>query len=201
MIDAHTALLDKPALAPGQHATQPLIQDKIMAEFKLDRLPDYQEETLIAEVRRVADIIVTDKISRTEFDEHGLIGSSGLRKRFGSWQAVLEKAGLGHRYCEPSYSPQTMRHPPATFRTRNSLRSWQVFHVSPVRVVSRNPSSPSTRTLTRTISLVDLDHGVLRSKWLAYNRAPVARDILTRSVSRTCSRSGPIMVVLPSIGK
>ena len=77
-----------------------------MDEFKLDRLPDHEEETLIAEVQRVAGIIVADKITRTEFDEYGLISSSGLGQRFGSWQAVLEKAGLGHRYCEASYSPK-----------------------------------------------------------------------------------------------
>ena len=66
--------------------------------FKLDFLESYDDEALIAEIRRVAELVATAKLTRVEFEKHARIGATILRRRFGSWKAALELAGLGERF-------------------------------------------------------------------------------------------------------
>ncbi|MDX8125660.1 HNH endonuclease [Methylomonas sp. OY6] len=73
-----------------------------MNKFLIDRLPDHQEETLLSEIRRVADLIDSEFITISEFDQHARISASGLGQRFGSWSKALQKAGLSHRFCRPT---------------------------------------------------------------------------------------------------
>lgn len=77
-----------------------------MIKFELNRLLDHREETLIAEIQRVANLIDSPIIRQSDFDKISCITSSGLAKRFGGWRRALERAGLVHRACEPSYSPR-----------------------------------------------------------------------------------------------
>lgn len=67
-------------------------------KFELDRLPDYSDEALLAELRRVANIAGTSKLTITEFAKHSKAGVTTFRRRFGSWPAALEAAGLSHLY-------------------------------------------------------------------------------------------------------
>jgi hypothetical protein len=67
-------------------------------KFELDRLPDYSDEALLAELRRVACIAGTSKLKIAEFTKHSKAGITTYRRRFGSWPAALEAAGLPHLY-------------------------------------------------------------------------------------------------------
>src|SRR6185312_5113193 len=66
--------------------------------FELNQLVEYTDEAILAELRRVAELVVHDgAITIPEFEKHGRVGVSTVRRRFGSWYIALEKAGLGSR--------------------------------------------------------------------------------------------------------
>jgi len=69
-----------------------------MPRFELDRLISYDDEALLAELRRVAALVDSPHLSASAFDKHSKAHSSGIRRRFGGWQQALERAGLGDRY-------------------------------------------------------------------------------------------------------
>jgi 5-methylcytosine-specific restriction endonuclease McrA len=69
-----------------------------LTTFELNRLLDYDEQSIIAELRRVANIITTPALTGRAFDKLSKVDSSTIRRRFGGWRNGLEKAGLGHRY-------------------------------------------------------------------------------------------------------
>lgn len=69
-----------------------------MERFELDRLTSYDDESLIAEVRRVAALVPHEKMTEAAFNEHGRVHSSTLRKRFGAWKEILIAAGLAQRH-------------------------------------------------------------------------------------------------------
>ncbi|WP_306534980.1 homing endonuclease associated repeat-containing protein [Geobacter sp.] len=67
-------------------------------QFELKRLPDYTDETLISEIRRVAELVKHPTISRTEFQKHSRVHTSTLEKRFGCWESAMNAAGLSDRF-------------------------------------------------------------------------------------------------------
>lgn len=69
--------------------------------FEMDRLVSYDDANILAELRRVAEILPPGPISREAFNERASMSEGTLRKRFGSWKAALEAAGLGDRYTRP----------------------------------------------------------------------------------------------------
>lgn len=69
-----------------------------MPMFELDRLISYDDEALLAELRRVAALVDSPFLSASAFDKHSKAHSSGIRRRFGGWRQALERAGLGDRY-------------------------------------------------------------------------------------------------------
>lgn len=66
--------------------------------FELDRLVSYDDDSLLAELRRVADLVPGRSFSRTEFDKLSRTSSSTIVRRLGGWQEALQRAGLGDRY-------------------------------------------------------------------------------------------------------
>src|SRR5204863_3028392 len=54
--------------------------------------------SIIAEIRRVAQLVPGKYLSVSSFDSLSRIHSSTLRKRFGGWRQALDAAGLGHRF-------------------------------------------------------------------------------------------------------
>ena len=79
-----------------------------MTKFRLDRLTDYSDEAILAEIRRVAKEIGGDSLPRTKFRSEARVGVTTIRRRFGSWEAALNCAGLGHLHNkrpDPSVSP------------------------------------------------------------------------------------------------
>lgn len=69
-----------------------------MAKFELDRLISYDDEALLAELRRVATLVDLPFLLRSAFDKVSKAHSSVFVRRFGGWQQALELAGLGDRY-------------------------------------------------------------------------------------------------------
>jgi hypothetical protein len=69
-----------------------------MSVFETDRLLDYGDEALLAEVRRVAALVPDPVLSRARFDAQARVCSATVAQRFGGWAAALAKAGLAARY-------------------------------------------------------------------------------------------------------
>ena len=73
-------------------------------DFKINRLSDYSNESLIAELRRVAELVKFEPITRQLFAKHSKASTSTFIRRFGGWQQALESAGLGDRYSGKTVS-------------------------------------------------------------------------------------------------
>src|SRR3989338_1490919 len=52
------------------------------------------DEGLLDDIKRVAELLKEDTISRSEYDKHGKFSSDTPKRRFGSWKKALQKAGL-----------------------------------------------------------------------------------------------------------
>ncbi len=63
-------------------------------KFELTTLDEYSDESLLAELRRVAESLQDQRLTRDRFDSLGRVHSSTLHKRFGSWTEALDKAGI-----------------------------------------------------------------------------------------------------------
>lgn len=62
--------------------------------FELKTLTDYSDESVLAEIRRIASDFKGKKLTRKEFDRISRVHSSTLGRRFGSWTNALDKAGI-----------------------------------------------------------------------------------------------------------
>src|SRR5437899_1382997 len=77
-----------------------------MPTFELKRLLSYDDEALVAELRRVAGLVNSPFLTKKAFDQHSKVHSSTVRDRFGSWQQALTRAGLDGRSTQ---SPEALR--------------------------------------------------------------------------------------------
>lgn len=62
--------------------------------FKKDFLSDRSEESLLAEIRRVATELRKDSLTQDEFKKHGRVSTQVIKRRFGTWNKALAKSGL-----------------------------------------------------------------------------------------------------------
>lgn len=62
--------------------------------LKIDFVLSYDRVTLIGELRRIADALGKETLSRQEIDTHGRISSAVVIKRFGSLRSALQESGL-----------------------------------------------------------------------------------------------------------
>jgi hypothetical protein len=62
--------------------------------IRADRPADYTDGALLAEVRRVAELLGKQSVSRAECDEHGVISFNVVKKRFKTWNEALKLAEL-----------------------------------------------------------------------------------------------------------
>ena len=76
----------------------------MMPRFELRRLEIYDEDSLLTEIRRVAALIENPIISQAQFDRLSKASSSVIRKRFGTWENALNRAGLADRYSGTAVS-------------------------------------------------------------------------------------------------
>ena len=74
------------------------VTDAGALRFEMATLVSYDDESLLAELRRVADLVPDTFLTRTAFDHCARVSSSTIIKRFGGWQNALNLAGLGGRY-------------------------------------------------------------------------------------------------------
>lgn len=63
-------------------------------KFELRRLVDRADKELLSEIKRVACFLNKNSITTYDMDKHGKIHSCTIRRRFGSWNIALKKAGL-----------------------------------------------------------------------------------------------------------
>lgn len=63
-------------------------------DYELQTLEEYSDETLISELRRVAEVLNGQRLTIERFNSLARVYSTTLRNRFGSWQAALDKAGI-----------------------------------------------------------------------------------------------------------
>src|ERR1700734_3201650 len=71
-----------------------------MPRFELETLTNYDDQSLIKELKRVAALIPDSKLGSTEYDRLGKVHSTTLRRRFGTWLQVLSAAGLERLFDE-----------------------------------------------------------------------------------------------------
>jgi hypothetical protein len=67
-------------------------------KFDIDRLIDYDDDEILAELKRVAAIAPVGTFSRRVFEQHSRVSAKTVRRRFGSWEAALQQAQLQGRY-------------------------------------------------------------------------------------------------------
>lgn len=65
--------------------------------FELDRLAEYNRDTLIAELRRVATLVPDKIMTIAAYERHARANRGTLYRYFGSWAAALTAAGLADR--------------------------------------------------------------------------------------------------------
>ena len=53
-----------------------------------------QKDLVIEELRRVASIIDSKSVSRSQFEAHATISSTAVEQSFGSWNEAIRSAGL-----------------------------------------------------------------------------------------------------------
>lgn len=70
--------------------------------FEIEHLESYDNDALLKELRRVAEIVPGPKLTASQFDAHSKISSSAVRRRFGGWDRALQAAGLGQRFNDNS---------------------------------------------------------------------------------------------------
>jgi DNA-binding transcriptional regulator YhcF (GntR family) len=66
--------------------------------FEQKRLSDYSSSALIEEIRRVDALVGADVLTRKDFAKNARVNITTLSRRFGSWKAALEAAGLADKY-------------------------------------------------------------------------------------------------------
>jgi hypothetical protein len=70
--------------------------------FEPNRLAEYSDDSLLEEIRRVAGHFGDGTLTIAKFQKLSRVGTTTLRRRFGSWSAALTAAGLGHLYNAPA---------------------------------------------------------------------------------------------------
>ena len=65
-----------------------------MKRFAIDFLTDYDDETLLDELRRIARVTGSNTVTRAQINEVGRVSHSALVRRFGSLRRACELAGL-----------------------------------------------------------------------------------------------------------
>ena len=66
--------------------------------FELDRLAEYSDEAMLAELRRVADVAPDGPLTTRLFQRYSRVSFGTVTQRFGSWDKALKAAGLSDRW-------------------------------------------------------------------------------------------------------
>lgn len=83
------------ALLPTPTNSNEILQSKKPLRFELDLYNrNVSDDDLIADLQRISSELGKQSVTRTEQEAKGRFNSTTLVRRFGSWFAALEKAGL-----------------------------------------------------------------------------------------------------------
>ena len=76
---------------------------KHMANFEINFLADYSDESIAEELKRIAKFLGKNFVSKKDIETHGKLSYSVINKHFGSLRKALEYAGLKpQRYMNAS---------------------------------------------------------------------------------------------------
>lgn len=53
------------------------------------------DDALLADLRKCAVAVAPLSLTKDRYNEHGVFSAAGIQRRFGSWNAALERAGVG----------------------------------------------------------------------------------------------------------
>lgn len=120
--------------------------------FELDRLLDYKDEDLIAEIQRAAGLVPGPKLTRTQFDAVAKVASSTLIRRLGGWEAALRAAGIAERYSGRAVT-EKMRAQVARMLTNEEViqEFRRVAEALGTDVVTRSQLNGSSTTITSEV--------------------------------------------------
>ena len=90
--------------------------------FELARLGSYGRDEILAELRRVAELIPADTLTRSQFDAIARVASSTVVRRFGDWRTALQEAGLSGRYSGRRITEKMRRQPAREMSDDDLLR-------------------------------------------------------------------------------
>jgi hypothetical protein len=133
-----------------------------MSDFKLKPWNrGISDAELLADLRRVADLLGKTTVAYKEYPNHGRCSSRIFATRFGSWNAALRAAGLelGHR---EDISEEEL--------FENMERVWTALGRQPRRQEMKSPSPPSRRVLMSEDSAAGAGHW--RSSWRTQTAIP-----------------------------
>lgn len=78
------------------------------SERVLDRLADYSNQSLLGELRRVAGVVGTQALTRSDIEKHAKCSYGLLKQRFGGLHAALRAAGLTAKDLQRNVSDEEM---------------------------------------------------------------------------------------------
>lgn len=93
--------------------------------FELQTLKEYSDEALLSELRRVADALNGERLTKARFASIARVHSSTVEKRFGTWTAALDKAGISETVVPRTkvLSRETVLHALRQFVAKNPGKS------------------------------------------------------------------------------
>lgn len=93
--------------------------------FELQTLEEYSDEALLSELRRVADALNGERLTKARFASIARVHSSTVEKRFGTWTAALDKAGISETVAPRTkvLSRETVLHALRQFVAKNPGKS------------------------------------------------------------------------------
>lgn len=133
-----------------------------MTRFELRRLESYDEAALVAEIQRVAALIATAHIPQAEFNRLAKASSSAIRRRFGTWERALDRAGLRHRYSGAAVSKKLLAEGRRTLTDAQLTQDLQ-------DVASRLSGAPLTMELYNRHGLVNAE--TIRRRFGSWGKA------------------------------
>src|SRR5713101_3146835 len=140
--------------------------------FRLERVPGapVSTEELVADIRRVAELVQTNVVTMSMYAEHGKYHEATLQRRFGSWNKAVVAAGL-QVANEQNYNDERL--------FENMIRVWEYYGRQPrLSELARPPSVISGDTYKRRFRswMKALEHFVAYAN-AQEKPAPVANEL------------------------
>jgi hypothetical protein len=74
-----------------------------MTKFEIDFLDSYDNDAILNELKRIADVCGKSTVTKADIQTHGRMSYALVNKHFGSLRKALEEAGLTpQRYMNPT---------------------------------------------------------------------------------------------------